>query len=884
MSNSARTTVCKDGVMFRLAVKNLAQNKIRLALTSFAIVLGVGFVVSSFVLRDGLKEIFADLSEQVTQGLDIGVGAGDLANSPAITQGDFDAIADIDGIGAIELQMTGNGYENQLQPITPDGETITLQGPPQLVFSWSTEPAFDVTDILEGRAPLEDDQWVIDEPSRAEHGFIIGDTYTFITPSGRQDSELVGTFTFDGFIEGPTFMSMQTETIQEWMLFGERFDFIAIAIDGSVPLADLQSDIDQTLNGTLGEDETPRLLVQNQAELTADLQADFNQVLDVIGGVLLGFALLSLFVSIFIIANTFAITISQRTRELGLLRAVGATGAQVMRSVIAESFIIGVLSSIIGIGVGVLIAFALRAILNSLGLGIPSFGVVVAPTTVIIALVVGVLVTVASAIVPAFKASRIAPITAISGNAESESKSLGRFVVGGVVTAVGIAAMLVGLFGGGDDIIAVLGPLGAGAAILFIGITLLSPLVTGPLSRVLGTPMAQAVGTPGRLARENSSRNPRRTATTAAALMIGLSLVSMASVVGESLRAQFDDILNTSLQADFFVLSDQADIPDEALQAIIDDPAFGNVSPAKDWGVRVENQFLDEDDNPIASDILDEGPGNASVNITAFDYDQIDGLFNFDVTVGSLDDIGDRSIGMRRSIADNFGLELGDSLEMFLLDETLEEFEIVALYEETVISGAVMVSLDRFNDFSPQRTSNQIAANVAEGVSTEEADAAFAEISTEFPNLMFQSSAEFQAMLGDQISFILNLLTVLLALTIIIAVLGIANTLALSVFERTREIGLLRAVGMTRGQTRKMIRWEGVIIAAVGAVLGTVLGVALGVLIVTAIPDDFISAFAIPWVRILIMVAVTSIMGLLAALFPAWRASRMNVLEAISHA
>ena len=646
-------------------------------------------------------------------------------------------------------------------------------------------------------------------------------------------------------------------------------------------MADLQAEIDETLNGG---DTEPRLLVQDQESLIADTQAQFNQALNIIGGILLGFALLSLFVSIFIISNTFAITTSQRTRELGLLRAVGATGSQVLRSVMAESFIIGVLSSLAGIGAGVLIAFGLRAILNTVGLGIPSFGVVLRPATILYALVVGVVVTVIAAIVPAIKASRTPPITAINGRSEAEAKSIGRFVIGGIVTAAGIGLMLLGLFGGGDDVLQVLVPLGAGAAILFIGITLLSPLVAGPLSQLLGTPLAGALGTPGRLARENSARNPRRTATTAAALMIGLSLVSMASVLGESFRAEFDDILNTSVQADFLVISDQADIPDSAVDLIAENPAFGNVTPVKYWGIQVGNepvdgQSIDARDDPEGAV---EEPLESFADIGALDYSQFEGLFDFEVVEGSLADIDDNSAGIRRAIADIFGLGLGDTLEAFDLDDEIVDLEIVAIYEDAVVSGAVMVSLDRFETLSPQQTSDWVAAQVAEGVTIEEADAEFSAISTEFPNLAFQSSAEFRQTFSDQISFILNLLTVLLALTIIIAVLGIANTLALSVFERTRELGLLRAVGMVRKQTRRMIRWEAVIISAVGAILGTVLGVALGAIVVQAIPEDILSAFAIPWIRIGIMVFGASLAGILAAVFPAWRASRLNVLAAIS--
>ena len=451
--------------------------------------------------------------------------------------------------------------------------------------------------------------------------------------------------------------------------------------------------------------------------------------------------------------------------------------------------------------------------------------------------------------------------------------------------------MLLGLFGGADSVIGVLGPLGGGAAVLFIGITLLSPLVAGPLARLLGTPIQGVFNTPGRLSKQNAARNPRRTATTAAALMIGLSLVSMASVLGESFKAEFDNILNTSIQGDYLVTSagDQADIPDEAVDAIRDSGEFGNTTAVKFAGTALTNEQVEPQIDPtIPADAVD-GNGRLisdlyDVDISALDYSQIEGLFNFELIQGSFDDVAIDSAAVRDNVLEDLGLALGDDIQMIMLDGSEADLEIVAVFEEAQVSSSVMVSLERFDLASSQRSSDLIAASVADGVSVEDADAAFAELGTQYPNLAFQSSAEFRQTFSDQISFILNLLTILLGLTIFIAILGIANTLALSVFERTREIGLLRAVGMTRRQSRRMIRWEAVIIAAVGAVLGTVLGVALGVLMVNAIPGDFISAFAIPWTRILIMVSVTSAMGLLAALFPAWRASRMNVLDAISQA
>ena len=859
--------------MLRLAVKNLAQNKVRLLLTTFAIVLGVGFVVSSFVLRDGLKEIFDDLATEVVSGLDLAVSSSDPDNDP-VGPDELDIVLALDGVSTAGLTITGEGAENLIQPIKPDGTTISLQGPPQLAFGWSEEP-WSVSSIVEGRAPTAINEWVIDPLSLIEHGFIVGDTYDIVTPAGRRTGELVGTFTFEGFIEGPTYLSLLDETLQDYLLYdSDRFDSLPIVADGSVPLDELSTAV-TTAIGADASDSV--LIVQTQEDLVAETQGEFNQVLDIIGGVLLGFALVSLFVSIFIISNTFAITTSQRTRELGLLRAIGATPRQIMKSVVAESVVIGLIASITGIGAGVVIAIGLRAILNQVGVGIPEFGIVIAPATVLYAFIVGTAVTVLAAIFPAIGAARTSPVAAITGQSDEKKKSTIRFIIAAVITALGLALMALGLFGGANGVTEILVPLGVGAGLLFIGVTLLSPLVAGPLSRIIGAPLSFPFGTAGHLAKENSARNPRRTATTAAALMIGLSLVSGASVLGESFKSEFENILNSAVQGDFLVTSnnDGADIPNEVVEAIENNDAFGNVTAVKYTNIMLERDLAAE--VPVGEDI-------SSRDVAAFDYENIDGLFNLSVIAGSLDDITTNTAGIRDTVAEDLGIGIGDSINVALDDETTGfiPLEVVTIFEEAQISGQILLNFERFETLTPQRANDWVAASVAEGVTVDAADAEFNELQVEYPNLMFQSSAEFRQTFSEQIDFILNLLTVLLGLTIFIALLGIANTLALSVFERTRELGLLRAIGMVRRQTRRMIRWEAVIISAVGAVLGTVLGVALGAIIVTAIPEDFLSAFAIPWPRIIIMVIFASLAGIFAALFPAWRASRMNVLSAIN--
>ena len=854
--------------MLKLAIKNLAQNKVRLLLTMFAIVLGVGFVVSSFVLRDGLGAIFDNLVEESVEGIDLLVSQTNN-DIPMVDESVRETVLAIDGVASADLQIDPNININRIEPVKPDGETITRNGPPQFAFGW-TEAVWSSFEILEGRPP-DNDEWIIDPSSLEEHGFIVGDFYSISTPFGLREAQLVGTFTFDGFIEGPTFMSFTNATIQEYLDYGDLFDQIIVVVDGTVPTNDVGADIVMALNN---DPDAPGFFVQNQEDLINEAQGDFNQALDTVGAILLGFALVSLFVSIFIIANTFAITTSQRTRELGLLRAIGATPRQILRSVIAESVVIGLLASLLGIGAGALIALGIRLALNGAGLGIPDFDVVISPRTIILAFIVGILVTILAAVFPAIGAARTSPIAAISGQTDEKQKSLLRFVFAGVITAIGLALMAFGLFGGGDSVLAILVPLGAGAALLFIGVTLFSPLVTGPLSRLIGAPLSIPFGTAGHLAKENSARNPRRTATTAAALMIGLSLVSAASVLGESFKSEFSQILDSTIQADFVVFSDTDDIPDLVVEALRSENAFGNVTGLRNSGV-----FLEQDLDAATAAGLEVDDRS----VAAFDYSQIEGVYDLSVTSGSLDDITNNTVGIRDTVAEEFALTLGDSITIVPREDGAEPIDltVVSIHEESQVSGEFLVTTERFADLS-SNDNGSVAAAIAGGVDSGTADRAFDRISSEFPSFQFQSSAEFRETVSNQIDFILNLLTILLALTIFIALLGIANTLALSVFERTRELGLLRAVGMVRKQTRRMIRWEAVIISAVGAILGTVLGVALGAIVVQAIPEDILSAFAIPWIRIGIMVFGASLAGILAAVFPAWRASRLNVLAAIS--
>jgi len=613
--------------VFRLALKNLAANKIRLGLTALAIVLGVGFVVSSFVLRDGLKDSFASLSEEIVGTTDFGlspmaefdVDSGELINeNPMLTEADLDIVRSVDGVRVAEGGL--EGPENGVQPI-------------------------------KSVAPTGSGEWVIDLDAAADHGFVVGETTTFVTPEGRKDATLVGTFRFgeDNTTNGATLMAFELSTAREFFGLPEGFDSIAVGVDGTVPIADVEVALNDALDSN-------RVLVQNQADLLAEQQGEFNLFIDIFGYILLAFALIALFVSIFIIANTFAIVTSQRIRELGLLRAIGATPAQIRRSVLIESTIIGLIASAIGLAVGVAIAFFMRWLLGQLGIPLPSFGVVIRPLTVIVAFGVGTVVTVISAIVPAFSASRIAPITAITGTADRTEKSAARYVIGAIVTGLGALLIGVGLFAG-STALEVLAPLGAGAAILFVGLTLLSPLVAGPLSRALGIPLGPIFKRPGSLATQNAARNPRRTATTAAALMIGLALVSMAMVLGESFKAEFSKILGSTIQAG-------------------------------------------------------DGVG-ANADVAAFDYSMIDELFDFETTEGTLTLVDDDHTAIRQNIADDLGLGIGDTLTMRLDDGSTAPMEVVGIFQDETVSSGVLISIDRFMQVSDQTTADLIVATRA---------------------------------------------------------------------------------------------------------------------------------------------------------------------------
>ena len=513
--------------MMKLTFRNLAAHKGRFVMTTFAVVLGVGFVVASFVLSDGLRSTFGDLSSDITAGTDLEVRPiSDFGEPLAL---DIDLVSEINEIDGVRFAA---GFveagENAVQPIKADGTTIDSFGPPQLMFSWIDDPELGSFTVVDGRAPEASAEFTMDLDAAADHDFVVGDSYDLITPSGlAEDYELVGTTSFgtDNDTVGATLMHVTLADAQR--LFGSegKIDGIPISLDQGVDPATVATAINAILPASGAE-------IVDNATLTAEQQADFDQGIDIVGNFLLGFAIVSLFVSIFIIYNTFSIVLGQRVRELGLLRAIGTESRQIRRSIMGEALLVGVLASAIGIVVGIGLSAGLEALFGALGASLPDSPTILATRTIVLAVALGVGVTLVSAVMPARTAGRVSPIAAMRDGAEtSATTGRTRAAAGAALLGFGMIGGAIGLFGGVGTA-GLIGWLGLGSVAIFIGVTLLSPALARPATRAMGWPIARLMGRSGHLARENASRNPRRTATTGAALMIGLSLVSAVLVVG----------------------------------------------------------------------------------------------------------------------------------------------------------------------------------------------------------------------------------------------------------------------------------------------------------------------------------------------------------------
>ena len=846
--------------MFKLTVRGLLAHKIRFALTSFAVVLGVGFVVASFLLSDGLKATFADIVDELNEGVDAEVrGTAEFDDgtglTPPISDDLVEVVAAVDGVERAVPVLT----VFSMTPIDADGEPITSSGPPIISTNATDDPGTD-TIIVDGDLPGTG-EFAADIDAADDAGFVVGETYEVVTDQGRREFVYSGTFTFgeDNALAGAKVFVFDLTDLQEIAGYEGSIQEIQVSGDGSRTPEQLVAAISEVL--------------PNEAEVVTGEQAssedseDFEEIVNIFGNVMLGFAGVALFVAAFLINNTFNIVLGQRIRELALLRAIGASARQVRSSVLGESLLVGITSSIIGLGIGVLLAQALVALFDALGFSLPDLGIDLRPRTVILAFAVGVGVTMLSSIAPSRRASKIPPIAGLqAGYRIGEGEGRRRTIIGSVLTGLGLLLIALGLFGGWDSALTTLSYLIPGAIATFVGVTLLSPLFAGPVSTFIGWPLKRLpwLRISGQLAQENSARNTERTAATAGALMIGLALVGMAAVAAESIKATLSDNLTNAIQADYFVSTDSflgfgtgfAESLDQAEE-------FDQVSAFRLGRAEVEGTGRD---------------------IFGMDLAQVDGLIDPDVSAGSLVDAGPGTLILHKDPAGDLDVTAGDSLEVTYANGDVEMLTVAAVYDDPSILNNWVLDLSSWTGSRFGSSADLfVAAKAADGVSVEAAAAAIGAIAEDYPQANVENRQEFQDSQEAQLDSLLAVISGMLAFAILIALLGIANTLALSVFERTREIGLVRAVGMSRRQVRSMVRWEAAIVSVFGALLGVVLGIVFGVGIVIALPESIVNSIAIPWGTLVIYVIISGIAGLIAAAWPSFRAGRMNVLDAISH-
>jgi putative ABC transport system permease protein len=847
----------------KLSWRSMLDNKVRFLLTTVAVVLGVGFVSGSFIVADSLKDVFSSLVKEVNKGIDVQVRSqvafGTRGTGNPVPRETLVMVRQVPGVAAAEGAVSEEG----VVIIGPDGKAKTPKAAPTIGVSWGNDPELNPLHLVDGKQPAALDEVALDVTAAEKSGYKIGQRASVLLPDGRHDFTLVGTFKFgtSNSLAGAYLVAWDTETASQILSTHGNYTTIDVRAAPGVPPTELRDRIQQQLPHGLEA-------IDNK-QLVKDAQGQFSGIINIFGTALLVFAGVAVFVSCFIINNTFAILLGQRVRELALLRAIGAAGRQVRRMVLGEAAVVAAVSWVVGVGVGVLIALGIRALINSLGGDLPSTSIVITPRTLIVALIVAFAVTLLSALRPARRAATVPPIAAISGTWDMEPAHVGRRAVGAaVVTVGGLAILLEALYGrpGGTGL--TLSLCGLGAALVFLGVAGLSHLIARPVVSTMGKPLGRVFRVPGRLARENAARNPRRTSSTASALMIGLALVSAISVLGASVKQSFSESLRSSITADLFITTNNntgSGFPPAVVDAAKKVPGVATASGFRAAAFQVDG---------------------STKQFAAGDPKALTQLLDIGVKQGRLENLGKDQVFVHKDPAKDLSLSIGSRVRATFPSSGTKTLEVVGIYDDASVIGANwLVDNATYDENFPNRPNVFLAAaRFAPGVDRAATTAAVsAAVTAIAPQLKVQDRAAFQKNQEQQVNILIAVVNALLALAVIISMIGIANTLALSVYERIREFGLLRAVGMSRRQMRRMVRWEAALVAFFGALIGAFVGVGLGLLVAVAVPAAFIKAVAVPFGQLVGYVVVAILAGLLAALLPARRAARLNILEAIAH-
>jgi putative ABC transport system permease protein len=858
--------------MLRATLRGLFSRKLRLTLAVVAIVLGTGFLSGAFVLTDSLGARFEKLFESINQNVAVQITATeestDDGEPPRLTQAQLDRLR-VDGAAAVQGDVSAMG-------VVPfdvgDGDPVTTSGAPQIGGGVTGDDPFSLVDIADGRWPTQVGEAAISRFTAEQTHAAVGDRLKVYLPRVNEAREflVVGVVAYSGdrdSLAGETLILFQEAEAQQ-IFYGQTgvYSGAFLAAEDGVSHEELRDRVAALLpaefEAMTGEDA-------NEAQAN-----EVNEGLSQLSTYFfLPFAIVAVIVGIFLIFNTFNIVVAQRARELALMRAMGASWAQVAGSVLAEAVLVGLVGSTLGLLAGIGLGYAGSALLTGLlGVDLPGAGVTVGVTPIVLAYLVGILVTVISALVPAVKASAVPPLAAMREVARPDKPLRTLSIVGAALAVPGAALVGLGLTGvGGLTLPALL----AGVGLVFLGVALLSPLLTRPLAGLIGR--AVGWGTSGKLGVRNALRNPRRTAVTAAALMIGVTLVSAASVVGASFKTTIDQEVNSSIGADIIVQTNQTQAPPtgetgfsaDAMQQVRGLP---EVERALSLFVTVDAEV--------------EGQTNQTLGLAAIDQDftVAADMFGMEPVEGDLGTLGEGEFVTDENTATGRGWKVGDQVPITLSKGGERQYRLVGTFESTpILTGTVFLPQSVTENFAGP-LANQGYVDLADGADAAVVTERVEQIMSDFPLVTVGDRSSLVEQFNSFVDIALAIVVVLLGLAIVVALLGILNTLLLSIYERTRELGLLRAVGLSRFGVMRMVGTESVVMAVFGCLLGIGLGLGLGVALSAALIDiDFLSTISVPWVNLGVFVLVAALAGVAAALWPAWRAAKLNVLEAIAY-
>ncbi|NYV76012.1 ABC transporter permease [Streptomyces sp. UH6] len=857
----------------RNAVRGFLAHKGRMALSGIAVLLSVAFVCGTLVFTDTMNTTFDKLFATTSADVTVSPGDADAENSSSTGEPPVlpaAVVADVEraeGVASAE----GGVFSTNVTVVDADKDSLSpTSGAPTIVGNWTDFDARTM-EIADGAAPRGSGQVMVDADTADKHGLALGDTVSVINVNGTHAAEISGVAAFTVTNPGAAVFYFDTPTAQQ-ILIGEKDVFTDVYVTAAAGHTDEQ--VKKTVTAALaGTAAGGGYKILTADEVGDAASADFAGVLDVMKYAMLGFALLAAMVGVFLIFNTFSMLVTQRTREIGLMRAVGSSRKQVNQTVLAEALILGVVGSTLGVGAGIGLAVLLMEAMGAMGMNLSTDDLTIAWTTPVAGVVLGVVVTLVAAYLPARRASKVSPMAALRDPGMPADTRAGRIrlAVGTVLTLAGAAALYAttraDAAGEGSQW------LGLGIVTTLVGFIVVGPVLASGVVRVLGLLVLRLFGPVGRMAERNALRNPRRTGATGAALMIGLALVACLSVVGSSMVASATDQLDKTVGTDFIIQSPSGQlITPQAVDAVRDAEGVDRVTEYKLFpdarltmpdGRVAEKEWLNAADPSYAQDL------------------------RTDTEAGDLADAyRPDSMSVFGDFAEKYGLTIGSEVKVDFPGGGTGTLTVRAITsdEVTVDKGALYLSIDTAAKYVPAEKM-PLDSMVFAGARDGQEDAAYTALKAaldDYPQYQVMDRTDYKEALQDQIGQMLNIVYALLALAVIVAVLGVVNTLALSVVERTREIGLMRAIGLSRRQLRRMIRLESVVIALFGALLGLGLGMGWGTAAQQLLALEGLTVLEVPWPTILAVFAGSAVVGLLAALAPAFRAGRMNVLGAIA--